>query len=34
MIFGIGVDVLKVDRVERVYQKYGQRFVNHLRPVR
>lgn len=30
MIFGIGVDVLKVDRVERVYQKYGERFVKHL----
>ena len=30
MIFGIGVDVLKVDRVERVYQRFGERFVNHL----
>jgi holo-[acyl-carrier protein] synthase len=30
MIFGIGVDVLKVDRIERVYQKYGERFVRHL----
>src|ERR1700760_3199110 len=30
MIFGIGVDVLKVDRVERVYQRFGDRFVNHL----
>src|SRR6201996_3843543 len=30
MIFGIGVDVLKVDRVEKVYQKYGERFVRHL----
>jgi holo-[acyl-carrier protein] synthase len=30
MIFGIGIDVLKVDRVERVYQKHGERFVRHL----
>ncbi len=30
MIFGIGIDVLKVDRIERVYQKYGERFVRHL----
>jgi holo-[acyl-carrier protein] synthase len=30
MIFGIGVDVLKVDRIERVHQKYGERVVRHL----
>jgi holo-[acyl-carrier protein] synthase len=30
VIFGIGVDVLKVDRIERVYQKHGDRFLNHL----
>jgi len=30
MIFGIGIDVLKVDRIERVFQKHGERFVNHL----
>ena len=30
MIFGIGIDVLQVDRVEHVYQKYGERFVGHL----
>jgi holo-[acyl-carrier protein] synthase len=30
VIFGIGIDVLKVDRVEHVYQKYGERFVRHL----
>lgn len=30
MIFGIGIDVLKADRVERVYRKYGERFVSHL----
>ena len=30
MIFGIGIDVLQVDRVERVYQKHGERFIKHL----
>src|ERR1700729_3989505 len=30
MIFGIGIDVLQVDRVEGVYQKHGERFVRHL----
>jgi holo-[acyl-carrier protein] synthase len=30
MIFGIGIDVLKVDRVERVYSRFGERFVRHL----
>jgi holo-[acyl-carrier protein] synthase len=30
VIFGIGIDVLQVDRVEHVYQKYGERFVGHL----
>jgi holo-[acyl-carrier protein] synthase len=30
MIFGIGIDVLQVDRVERVFQKHGERFVRHL----
>jgi holo-[acyl-carrier protein] synthase len=30
MIFGIGIDVLKVDRIEHVYAKHGERFVNHL----
>ena len=30
MIFGIGIDVLQVDRIERVYAKYGARFVAHL----
>ena len=30
MIFGIGVDVLKVDRIERVFNKHGERFVSHL----
>ncbi|HEY2683624.1 MAG TPA: holo-ACP synthase [Steroidobacteraceae bacterium] len=30
MIFGIGIDVLRADRVAAVYEKYGQRFVRHL----
>src|ERR1700722_16907363 len=30
MIFGIGIDVLKVDRIERVYEKHGERFLAHL----
>jgi len=30
MIFGIGVDVLKVDRIEQVFNKHGERFVSHL----
>ncbi|MFI4889958.1 MAG: holo-ACP synthase [Steroidobacterales bacterium] len=30
MIFGIGIDVLRTDRIERVYHKYGERFVAHL----
>lgn len=30
MIFGIGTDVLELARVERVYQKYGDHFVERL----
>ena len=30
MIYGIGVDVLKSERIERVYEKHGERFVAHL----
>ena len=30
MIFGIGIDVLQIDRVERVFEKHGERFVSHL----
>ena len=30
MIFGIGIDVLQVERVERVFQKHGERFIRHL----
>jgi holo-[acyl-carrier protein] synthase len=30
MIFGIGVDMLEVERIERTYRKFGERFVQHL----
>jgi holo-[acyl-carrier protein] synthase len=30
MIYGIGIDVLKAERVQRVLEKYGERFVRHL----
>ena len=30
MIFGIGIDVLKVDRIGRIHDTHGARFVSHL----
>ena len=30
MIFGIGTDVVSVERIQRLYDKYGERFVSHL----
>lgn len=30
MIYGIGIDVLKTERIERVYRKHGARFIAHL----
>jgi holo-[acyl-carrier protein] synthase len=30
MIFGIGVDILRIDRVESVYRRFGERFVSRL----
>ncbi len=30
MIYGIGVDVLKLSRIERCYQRFGQHFVARL----
>jgi holo-[acyl-carrier protein] synthase len=30
MIFGIGIDVLEAGRVQRVLEKYGERFVERL----
>lgn len=30
MIFGIGVDVVRLDRVERAYRRFGEHFVSRL----
>jgi holo-[acyl-carrier protein] synthase len=30
MIFGIGIDVLELERIRRVYRKYGEHFVERL----
>ena len=30
MIFGIGTDVVSIERIQRLYDKYGDRFVEHL----
>lgn len=30
MIFGIGTDLCKVERIDRVYRKYGDHFVDRL----
>ncbi len=30
MIFGIGTDVVRIDRVQAVYEKFGSRFVSRL----
>ena len=30
MIFGIGTDILEVSRIEKVYQRYGDRFAERL----
>lgn len=30
MIFGIGIDVVRLDRMERAYRRFGQRFVDRL----
>jgi len=30
MIFGIGTDILKVERVASVYERFGPRFVRHV----
>lgn len=30
MIFGIGVDVLEAARIDRVFQRYGEHFVDRL----
>ncbi len=30
MIFGIGTDLVKMERMEKVYERHGERLVNHL----
>lgn len=30
MIFGIGTDILKLARIQKVYERHGDRFVDHL----
>ena len=30
MIFGIGTDILRVDRIESAYERFGQHFVDRL----
>jgi holo-[acyl-carrier protein] synthase len=30
MIFGIGTDILQIDRIQKVYERHGERFVSHL----
>src|SRR5690606_33454884 len=30
MIFGIGTDVVQIERVKRVYERHGERFVERL----
>lgn len=30
MIFGIGTDLCEISRIEKVYSKYGEHFVNRL----
>lgn len=30
MIFGIGTDLVEIARIERTYERHGERFVDHL----
>jgi holo-[acyl-carrier protein] synthase len=30
MIFGIGTDLVRLERIRQVHEKYGERFVEHL----
>lgn len=30
MIFGIGTDLVQIERFEKIYERHGQRFVDHL----
>jgi holo-[acyl-carrier protein] synthase len=30
MIFGIGTDILQIDRIQKIYERHGERFISHL----
>ena len=30
MIFGIGTDVVQIERISRIFERHGARFVEHL----
>lgn len=30
MIYGVGVDMVKIDRIEKMIQKYGARFISRI----
>ena len=30
MIYGIGTDIVQIQRIDQLYQKYGERFVERL----
>ena len=30
MIFGIGTDILQIERIQKVFDRHGERFVTHL----
>jgi holo-[acyl-carrier protein] synthase len=30
MIFGIGTDILQIDRIQKIYGRHGERFISHL----
>lgn len=30
MIFGIGTDILQIERIQKIFERHGERFVSHL----
>jgi holo-[acyl-carrier protein] synthase len=30
MIFGIGTDILQIARIQKIYDRHGERFISHL----
>lgn len=30
MIYGIGIDLVEINRIERIYKKWGDRFINKI----